>query len=305
MIEYFTEARKKHHRHLELRLRADYTDGTVLGNSETVRQGINKIIGYAGSRAGLPFPSCCSVKVAADGPAFSLNLEGDPGPFLEVSPAEDGSIAMYRLVLALKLLPTKFFGTEQALRWMELAKFPPFGGLLDQALAALEDPTGYESMSKILIRLVEERIPLSDTATILKTVVSAGPVAPGDDALWSIVEDVRVALKDASARYYVDYYVCRDAYAAGSDLLAALETPGGLEQAGDAICRVAAALDSTFILVVNRPERRRHLWEVTESLFTGSRLNRPAVVLKSSEISSKVSLPDRRREIRLVPASGV
>src|SRR5215475_362466 len=149
MVEYFTGVRKKHHRHLELRLRSNYTDRTALGNPENFRQGINKMLGYAASCAGVPFPSCDSVEVAEDGPAFSLNLKGEAGPFFRVFASDDGN-ALYQLALELKLRPTKFFGTEQALSWVEeFAQLPPFRELLDRALAALEDPTGYASISKI------------------------------------------------------------------------------------------------------------------------------------------------------------
>jgi hypothetical protein len=303
MVEYFNETRKKYHHPLVLRLRSDYVN-SALGNPENVRQGVDKLLGYLGYRTGIPAPVCDLLSVADDGPAFALGYADADKPFFVVQGTQDPGMALARLTLAVKTVPSTIFGMEQAIRWVELTKFQPYVDASERAAAALGDPTGCESLAKILVRLIEERLPLTDVNTILETVAAAKSAA-GDDALGEIAESVRVAMREDSAKYYLDYYGVHDVYRAGAELASALGSSDSLEAAKDAICRVTAGLDTTFALLVDQADLRRKLWQITEGLFTENRLNRPAVVLSAAEVPAQVALPESRGEIRLSAAQGI
>jgi hypothetical protein len=104
---------------------------------------------------------------------------------------------------------------------------------------------------------------------------------------------VRTALRENSARYYLDYYHVERGFRATADLTRALALPESREAAEEAICRAAADEPSVFLVVVDQAGDRRALWEITESLFAGTnpRLNRPAIVLKQAELPSIAVLP--------------
>jgi len=287
MIEFFKESRARVHRVLELRLRSDYLN-TAMGNPENVRQGVDRLLGYAGFNAGVPPPRCENVFVTEEGPVFTLGYVGHD-PFFTITGYEDPLLAMNRLNLILKLLPSKVFGMEEMIRWVELTKFPPHRELSDKAAGALGDATGCEAFAKVLFRLMEERVPLKDTRTILE-VVAAKARGTSVEALARLGEDIRAALRESSASYYLRYYASADVFRAGSALTSELGTAGE-ETAKNAICRVAKATTATFILVAEDGGARRKLWEMVENLFLSDRVNRPAAVLKADEIPSGVALP--------------
>src|SRR5438045_1195982 len=131
MVEYFKEIQTKYHRDLELCLRQDYLN-TAFGNGENIRQGVDRLLGYAGAKAGIPAPVCNTLKVADDGPVFSLGYAGED-PFFATDPSEEGSDALHRLTRRVKLLPGKIFGLEQAALWMGLAMFQPHTDLMEEA----------------------------------------------------------------------------------------------------------------------------------------------------------------------------
>jgi hypothetical protein len=299
MYESFEEIRKQHHRRLELQLHSGVVR-MAFGNAENIRQGVDRVLGIAGYRAGIPFPPTSGVKVSDSGPVYALALDGDMF-FSGAEVVGGGAAAFHRLALILKFLPTKLFGTEEAVRWVELATFR-HSDLVDQARAALNDPTGYQRFSKILTHLVEERLPLTDVETILKTIVAAGPLVPvGDEATWKIIEDIRTAIKETSAAYYKDYYFVADVYEAGPELLAKIEnSPATVE---NAITYVAAGLPAIGIIVAEQPEMRRKLWELTEGLYTGGKLDRPLLVLKPSELPATVELPKSHGKISMMVGS--
>src|SRR5947209_6626755 len=110
---------RQHHIHMVLHLHRDLV-GTALNNPENARQGINRILGYASQRTGVPFPICCTVTTEAGGPGFMLEWQGQP--ILIGGLLDSGTQALTRLVLRLKLLPSTFFGIEQTIRWLQLAK---------------------------------------------------------------------------------------------------------------------------------------------------------------------------------------
>lgn len=295
MYESFEEIRKQHHRCLELQLHSGVVK-MAFGNAENIRQGVDRVLGVAAYRAGIPFPPTSSVKVTDDGPVYSLAMNGDTF-FSGAEVVGGGAAAFHRLALILKFLPTKLFGTEEAVRWIELANFRHWE-LVETARAALNDPTGYERFAKILTCLVEERLPLTDVKTVLETVAAAAPVAAGDEALGALVEDIRVAIKETAAAYYKDYYMVADVFEAGPELLEKLDSDKpGVESA---ITYVAAGLPAAGIVIASQPEFRRKLWEVTEALYHTGKLDRPLIVMKPSEMPTTVELPKSHGKISMV-----
>ena len=293
MDETFESLRKKVHRHFVLQVRNDVL-GTAFGNEQNVRQGVDRLIGIAGARAGIPFPPTCSVTKTETGAPLTLRL-GDETLFVVNTWEGGGDEAFLRLSTLLNLMPIRFFGVEQAIRWIELAAFR-HTNLVDTARTALNDPTGYESFSKILRRLVEERVPLTETETILKTIAAAAPVARGDAALWALVEDIRVALKETSAAFYVKSYGPEACFSLGPSL------SGGWDKAEvqEALVEALGQLKRTSILVVQQATDRRKVWETVEALMSAQKLLRPAVVLKSAEMPVTVVFPRLQGEVRLV-----
>jgi hypothetical protein len=297
MYESFEEIRKQHHRRLELQLHAGVVR-MAFGNAENIRQGVDRVLGVASYRAGIPFPPTSGVKVTEDGPTYSLSMNGDMF-FSGNESVGGGAAAFHRLALILKFLPTKLFGTEEAVRWIELANFR-HSELVEKARAALNDPTGYERFAKILTHLVEERLPLTDVETILKT-VAAAPVAPGDEALWTVIENIRVAMKETSAAYYKDYYLVSDVFEAGPELLDHIDSDKSLVE--KAITYVASGLPAAGIIIAEKPEARRKLWEITEGLYYAGKLDRPLIVMKSTEMPEKVQLPESHGKLSMVATS--
>jgi len=301
MIEHFREYRDRVHRALQLRARSDYLN-SAMGNPENIRQGVDRLLGYVGFRAGAPPPRCEDVIVTDSGPVFSLGYAGET-PFFEVSGDEPPTNAMRRLSLLAKMLPTRIFGMEEAIRWVELTRFPPYDALAERATAALGDPTGCEAMAKIILRLIEERVPVGDVATILQA-VSDGAGGSSETELWQVTEDVRVAIRETSAQYYLDNYGVAEAFRDGAELTSELSAGAGVEAARDAICRATKGTETAFLLLADGPNRRR-LWEVVESLYLEDRLNRPGVVVKPAEVPAQASLPEATREIHFVAALGL
>jgi hypothetical protein len=284
MYETFESLRQKVHRHFVLQVRTDVL-GTAFGNEQNVRQGIDRLIGIAGARAGIPFPPTCGVTKTDKGFPAALHL-GDEALFAVNTWDGGGEEAFMRLSMLLNLMPIKFFGVEQAIRWVEVASFR-HADLVDAARAALNDPTGYQSFSKILMRLVEERVPLTEVETILQAIASAAPVSMGDEALWALVEDIRVALKESSAAYYMQAFGPEACFHAASALVERLDEPG----AQDSLVESLGKLQRASIVVVDRASDRRKLWEALEGLMAGQKLLRPALVLKPAEMPATVQLP--------------
>lgn len=297
MYETFEEIRNQHHRRLELQLHQGVVR-MAFGNAENIRQGVDRVLGVAGYRAGIPFPPTSGVRVTDDGAVYSLSLNGETF-FSGAEVIGGGAAAFHRLALILKFLPTKLFGTEEAVRWIELANFR-HSELVEAARTALNDPTGYERFAKVLTCLVEERLPLTDVETILKT-VAASPVPAGDDALMALVENIRTAIKETAAAYYKDYYMVADVFEAGAELLSKIDSSKSSVES--AIIYVAAGLPAVGIVVAENPDMRRKLWEITEGLYKAGKLDRPLIVMKPSEMPAKVELPKSHGKISMVAGS--
>jgi hypothetical protein len=300
LSENVIQLRKKFHRHLKLRVSAVFVNPTSPGNPENMKEGVNRILGMAGYRAGMPAPTCCEVEVVEDGAEITLSHDDQP-PFFVASGLGGGKDFVMRFSALPKLLPSKIFGMEQAVRWVELAKFPLTADACDRANRALGDPDGYLSLARLIYWLAEERVPVSDVLRVLEAVAGSVPASGGEAGLWAVLEQTRSALRETSAQYYLDYYGVTDAFHASAELTDAVRSGEGRKAAQSAIARVAGNTNAAFLIIVDDAASRRALWEAAEELFlnTGKSggLNRPAIVINKSELPEGVRLPGYSREI--------
>ena len=303
MEESLESLRKRTHQHFVLNLRKDVVN-TAFGNPENIRQGFERVIGTAGMMSGLPFASFCEVKLKDSGPVASIQI-GTKTIFSVDSWIGGGPYELQRLARLLMVYPIRLFGDEEAIRWLQLVDHRD-SKLAQAALAALNDPTGYQSLSKILGRLVEERVPLTDFSAILQTIADKGSVPAGDDAHWSLVEDIRSAIRESAAANYTHQlmYGVQQRFDVDSELLRGLNDPAAFAAIDKSLCYALGELNRAPVIVVREAGARRKLWERIEALLTAGRIPKPAFVLKLSELPQTEALPDTTDEIRPVGMAG-
>ena len=313
------EARVELHRPLELRLSRNFVNGLEKTNSvaksgemvaatnhRTFQEAFNRVLGSASNSAGVPFAVCESTPTVPDGPEMSLAYRDEPSVFDVKHGDQSGPHTLAALMLRTKLRPDLFFGPEQAIQWMSIAAGPFYRSDLEAALEALGEPEGHTAMTAILSRLVEERVALTDgkritdskkplqADTAVKAILTTtARVAKGSDetSISETVEQIRVALKDISANYYVNHYHVEDVFEASEELMDAAADPARVAEVNDSVLYYALNREATFVVVVSRPAVRRSLRDIIEALFREGRLSRPAVVLSTDELPSGRVLP--------------
>jgi flagellar biosynthesis component FlhA len=164
---------------------------------------------------------------------------------------------------------------------------------------------------RFLLLLVEERVPINHTWTIANVLAvprtapgkKQGKVTDSQDERLRLAEQVRIELRENSARYYLEQY-----WEAGSRYLeVGKETKAELDKlAGDPealhrlearIRRALADANGAASILVAPHEYRWALWTITEGLFLRKELNRPVLVLKPSELTETMRALDSSKVV--------
>ena len=280
------EANDKH-KHFVCQVREEIAV-PVGGKTDPVRSFIDRGLGLAGLKLGVQFPTLCDVIISKWGPAFTLTL-GSEVIFGVESMDTSGMTVIAGLLASAKLAPEAFFGVEQAIRWIQTIP-AHYWELRDAARAALGEPDGYEKFANLLIQLVQERAPLTDVKGILEAIAAAEEDGSPEDTL----ERLRRAIRESSAKLYLEYFHADMVYHASAELAARLDTTVGIYDIREDINAASKGSESSWILVSDDAKFRRRLWVLADELFRGSSIAHPVFVISPDEMPETVPLPESK-----------
>jgi hypothetical protein len=262
-----------------------------------IRDGAARLLLAYSERSGIPAPQWMfrEVPVIPDGRPLRVFRQGTPVC------AGDSWRQIAELVIDdIRFRPAEYFGPTEANRWMQMARKGNERAveLLEAQLGMPQSPGGEIAMYRLLRTLVEERIPVNLTWSIVNAIAAPpeerdepsglGKISGGIDDRLSYAKHVRTVLRENTAQFFNDYYrgprsrclVVRP----DSDLTRALSALAAGDSAAtetaENIVRTALPKEARHdISIIVIDKHRRTLWRICERMFERQELYRPVLVL--------------------------